>query len=106
MKNIDDTTKSIYLFDISSAIVYVGGANNAVTGTTTTTNHNHAITTNTSVTSNFKRQNTIDSATIKENTARLCARPVKNTANLTNAAAVPLESSKFSIENCRLNPER
>ncbi|XP_065199677.1 MAP/microtubule affinity-regulating kinase 3 isoform X8 [Planococcus citri] len=70
-----------------------GGANNATTGTTTTTNHNHAITTNTSVTSNFKRQNTIDSATIKENTARLSARPVKNTANLTNAAAVPLESN-------------
>ncbi|RZF33137.1 hypothetical protein LSTR_LSTR004823 [Laodelphax striatellus] len=32
--------------------------------------------------SNFKRQNTVDSATIKENTARLNSRPTKNTANL------------------------
>ncbi|XKL67986.1 hypothetical protein PGB90_003477 [Kerria lacca] len=64
--------------------------NTPVTGSTT--NHNHTITTSAAVTSNFKRQNTIDSATIKENTARLNPRP-KNTANVTNAAAVPIDSN-------------
>lgn len=50
-------------------------------GTTTTTNHNHSSTGtgSTATASNFKRQNTVDSATIKENTARLNSRaPVKN----------------------------
>lgn len=72
----------------------IRGGNNAVTGATT--NHNHTITTSAAVTSNFKRQNTIDSATIKENTNRLNTRPVKNTATLTNATAVPLDSNVSS----------
>ncbi|XP_075211589.1 serine/threonine-protein kinase MARK2-like isoform X5 [Lycorma delicatula] len=46
-------------------------------------NHNHSSTgSNSAGGSNFKRQNTVDSATIKENTARLSSRPAKNTANL------------------------
>lgn len=41
-------------------------------GTTNSTNHNH----NVAIPStNFKRQNTIDAASIKENTARLSSRP-------------------------------
>ncbi|KAK7602325.1 hypothetical protein V9T40_007914 [Parthenolecanium corni] len=66
---------------------------NAAPGNTTN-NYNHTATTNSAtVTSNFKRQNTIDSATIKENTVRLNARPVKNTANLTNPSTIPLDSN-------------
>ncbi|CAG2060663.1 unnamed protein product, partial [Timema podura] len=55
----------------------------APTGTPNAANHNHT------PASNFKRQNTVDSATIKENTARInsasvAARPtaVKNAANI------------------------
>jgi len=41
-------------------------------GTTNSTNHNH----NVAIPStNFKRQNTIDAASIKENTARINSRP-------------------------------
>jgi len=75
----------------------LGAAGNAASANTTN-NYNHTINTNSAtVTSNFKRQNTIDSATIKENTVRLNARPVKNTANLTNPSAVPLDSSSYSF---------
>lgn len=41
-------------------------------GTTNSTNHNHNVTI---PSTNFKRQNTIDGAGIKENTARLNSRP-------------------------------
>uniref|UniRef100_A0A1B6DFJ7 MAP/microtubule affinity-regulating kinase 3 n=1 Tax=Clastoptera arizonana TaxID=38151 RepID=A0A1B6DFJ7_9HEMI len=57
-------------------------------GTVTVTNHNHSGSGsgvgggNAVAGSNFKRQNTVDSATIKENTARLNSRPAKNTANI------------------------
>lgn len=67
------------------------------TATGATTNHNHTITAVSTITSNFKRQNTIDSASIKENSGRLSSRPVKNTANLTNVPATPLDSSKPMI---------
>ncbi|XP_073995091.1 serine/threonine-protein kinase MARK2-like isoform X15 [Rhodnius prolixus] len=52
------------------------GANSAV-------NHNHNTTGGGSVNaaSNFKRQNTVDTATIKENTARLNSRQTKNTTS-------------------------
>uniref|UniRef100_A0A224X7R3 MAP/microtubule affinity-regulating kinase 3 n=1 Tax=Panstrongylus lignarius TaxID=156445 RepID=A0A224X7R3_9HEMI len=52
------------------------GANSAV-------NHNHNTTGGGSVSaaSNFKRQNTVDTATIKENTARLNSRQTKNTTS-------------------------
>jgi len=55
-------------------------------GTANTTNHNHSSGGggggNTATASNFKRQNTVDSATIKENTARLNSRAPTKTANL------------------------
>ncbi|XP_052125830.1 serine/threonine-protein kinase MARK2-like isoform X6 [Frankliniella occidentalis] len=58
-------------------------------GTPNSSNHNHN-----STTSNFKRQNTVDSATIKENTARINSAsaatrptPVKNSSNM------PVDSS-------------
>ncbi|KAK9496525.1 hypothetical protein O3M35_013186 [Rhynocoris fuscipes] len=49
-------------------------------GGNSTVNHNHNTTGGGSVsaTSNFKRQNTVDTATIKENTARLNSRQTKN----------------------------
>lgn len=78
-----------------------GGGNNAAitvttmtTTTTTTVNHNYTTSNTSAPINNFKRQNTIDSATIKENTARLNPRPVKNTANLTIPAPLPIDSSK------------
>ncbi|XP_014249998.1 serine/threonine-protein kinase MARK2-like isoform X4 [Cimex lectularius] len=48
------------------------------TGTNTTMNHNHITSGSVTQGSNFKRQNTVDTATIKENTARLNSRPAKN----------------------------
>ncbi|XP_061380978.1 serine/threonine-protein kinase MARK2-like isoform X11 [Danaus plexippus] len=50
----------------------------AQVGTTTTT-ANNTTSTATTTTSNFKRQNTIDSASIKENTARIAQMQVQNT---------------------------
>ncbi|XP_054282751.1 serine/threonine-protein kinase MARK2-like isoform X4 [Macrosteles quadrilineatus] len=54
-------------------------------GTANTTNHNHSSgggNSTTATASNFKRQNTVDSATIKENTARINSRAPAKTANL------------------------
>lgn len=63
-------------------------------GTTNSTNHNHSSGGGgggaAATASNFKRQNTVDSATIKENTARLNSRaPVK-----TNNLPVVLDNSE------------
>ncbi|XP_049863976.1 serine/threonine-protein kinase MARK2-like isoform X21 [Schistocerca gregaria] len=64
----------------------------APTGTPNVSNHNHA------PTSNFKRQNTVDSATIKENTARInSASAATRPAPPKNTAAIPvLDSSAAS----------
>jgi len=52
------------IFIVSNKLLFLG--------TTNSTNHNH----NVAIPStNFKRQNTIDAASIKENTARLNSRP-------------------------------
>ncbi|XP_034235188.1 serine/threonine-protein kinase MARK2-like isoform X9 [Thrips palmi] len=66
-----------------------GTASGVPAGTPNSSNHNHN-----STTSNFKRQNTVDSATIKENTARINSAsaatrptPVKNSTNM------PVDSS-------------
>ncbi|CAK1549373.1 unnamed protein product [Leptosia nina] len=56
----------------------------AQVGTTTST-ANNTTSTATTTTSNFKRQNTIDSASIKENTARIAQMQVQNTARPTSA---------------------
>ncbi|XP_049863969.1 serine/threonine-protein kinase MARK2-like isoform X14 [Schistocerca gregaria] len=67
-------------------------AGGAPTGTPNVSNHNHA------PTSNFKRQNTVDSATIKENTARInSASAATRPAPPKNTAAIPvLDSSAAS----------
>ncbi|CAH4037448.1 unnamed protein product [Pieris brassicae] len=52
---------------------------------TTTSSANNTTSTATTTTSNFKRQNTIDSASIKENTARIAQMQVQNTARPTSA---------------------
>lgn len=68
-------------------------------GTTNSTNHNHSSAGGgggggaAATASNFKRQNTVDSATIKENTARLNSRgPVK-----TNNIPVVLDNSESKV---------
>lgn len=68
-------------------------------GTTNSTNHNHSSTGGSggggaaATASNFKRQNTVDSATIKENTARLNSRgPAK-----TNNIPVVLDNSESNV---------
>ncbi|GBP29153.1 hypothetical protein EVAR_17691_1 [Eumeta japonica] len=50
-----------------------------------TTANNTQSTTSTTTTSNFKRQNTIDSATIKENTARIAQMQVQSSTRPTSA---------------------
>lgn len=63
-------------------------------GAANTTNHNHSGGGGTTATaSNFKRQNTVDSATIKENTARLNSRAPAKTANLP-----VLDTSMFIVD--------
>ncbi|XP_041985887.1 serine/threonine-protein kinase MARK2-like isoform X4 [Aricia agestis] len=52
---------------------------------TTTSAANNTTSTSTTTTSNFKRQNTIDSASIKENTARIAQMQVQNTSRPTSA---------------------
>ncbi|CAH0718578.1 unnamed protein product, partial [Brenthis ino] len=52
---------------------------------TTTSAANNTTSTATTTTSNFKRQNTIDSASIKENTARIAQMQVQNTTRPTSA---------------------
>ncbi|XP_047541121.1 serine/threonine-protein kinase MARK2-like isoform X6 [Vanessa atalanta] len=52
---------------------------------TTTSAANNTTSTSTTTTSNFKRQNTIDSASIKENTARIAQMQVQNTTRPTSA---------------------
>ncbi|XP_068624417.1 serine/threonine-protein kinase MARK2-like isoform X3 [Battus philenor] len=56
----------------------------AQVGTTTST-ANNTTSTATTTTSNFKRQNTIDSASIKENTARIAQMQVQNTTRPSSA---------------------
>lgn len=53
---------------------------------TTTTAANNTTSTATTTTSNFKRQNTIDSASIKENTARIAQMQVASTTRPSSAA--------------------
>ncbi|KAJ8707973.1 hypothetical protein PYW08_010339 [Mythimna loreyi] len=53
---------------------------------TTTTAANNTTSTATTTTSNFKRQNTIDSASIKENTARIAQMQVQSTTRPSSAA--------------------
>ncbi|XP_075987567.1 serine/threonine-protein kinase MARK2-like isoform X6 [Anticarsia gemmatalis] len=53
---------------------------------TTTTAANNTTSTATTTTSNFKRQNTIDSASIKENTARIAQMQVQSTSRPSSAA--------------------
>ncbi|KAL0810508.1 hypothetical protein ABMA28_010629 [Loxostege sticticalis] len=53
---------------------------------TTTTSANNTTSTSTTTTSNFKRQNTIDSASIKENTARIAQMQVASGGRPTSAA--------------------
>ncbi|ODN05672.1 MAP/microtubule affinity-regulating kinase 3 [Orchesella cincta] len=68
-------------------------ASHAAAGTGTnaaTSNHNHAITT----TNNFKRQNTVDSATIKENTARISAASgAGGTGSTTSSSSRPASAA-------------
>ncbi|CAG5059893.1 unnamed protein product [Parnassius apollo] len=52
---------------------------------TTTSAANNTTSTATTTTSNFKRQNTIDSASIKENTARIAQMQVQNTTRPSSA---------------------
>ncbi|XP_052742721.1 serine/threonine-protein kinase MARK2 isoform X3 [Bicyclus anynana] len=52
---------------------------------TTSSTANNTTSTATTTTSNFKRQNTIDSASIKENTARIALMQVQNTTRPTSA---------------------
>ncbi|KAF9413533.1 hypothetical protein HW555_008282 [Spodoptera exigua] len=52
----------------------------------TTTSANNTTSTATTTTSNFKRQNTIDSASIKENTARIAQMQVASTTRPSSAA--------------------
>ncbi|XP_039761676.1 serine/threonine-protein kinase MARK2-like isoform X2 [Pararge aegeria] len=52
---------------------------------TTSSAANNTTSTATTTTSNFKRQNTIDSASIKENTARIALMQVQNTTRPTSA---------------------
>ncbi|XP_050674787.1 MAP/microtubule affinity-regulating kinase 3-like isoform X3 [Leptidea sinapis] len=61
-----------------------GTGNTHAVGTTTST-ANNTTATPTTTTSNFKRQNTIDSASIKENTARIAQMQVQNTNRATSA---------------------
>lgn len=63
------------------------GTGNAVNSTASSNNHSSGASSGTSertsVSSNFKRQNTIDSATIKENTARLAAQNQRPASSIT-----------------------
>ncbi|XP_053684499.1 serine/threonine-protein kinase MARK2-like isoform X4 [Sabethes cyaneus] len=101
----------------------VGGAGNNATGTTTannavgtgtgavavnstTSSNNHSsgassgTSERTSVSSNFKRQNTIDSATIKENTARLAAQNQRPASSITK----PITSADNSSISSPVKP--
>ncbi|CAH2061951.1 unnamed protein product, partial [Iphiclides podalirius] len=60
-------------------------ATNAHAVGTTTSAANNTTSTATTTTSNFKRQNTIDSASIKENTARIAQMQVQNTTRPSSA---------------------
>uniref|UniRef100_A0A182S843 Uncharacterized protein n=1 Tax=Anopheles maculatus TaxID=74869 RepID=A0A182S843_9DIPT len=81
-----------------------GGGTAGVTGNSVHTgaNSNHSTGTGgsgggaserTSISSNFKRQNTIDSATIKENTARLAAQNQRPASSITKPIT--------SVDNCK-----
>ncbi|XP_049707560.1 serine/threonine-protein kinase MARK2 isoform X5 [Helicoverpa armigera] len=62
------------------------GADVLRTQGTTTTAANNTTSTATTTTSNFKRQNTIDSASIKENTARIAQMQVQSSTRPSSAA--------------------
>ncbi|XP_055921741.1 MAP/microtubule affinity-regulating kinase 3 isoform X7 [Eupeodes corollae] len=94
-------------------ITGVGPTNAAATATPAGNNHSGTGTGTTadrsSISSNFKRQNTIDSATIKENTARLAAqnqrpasatqKPVSTGDSSVTSPAKPRSSSKYDPTN-------
>ncbi|CAD7089215.1 unnamed protein product [Hermetia illucens] len=73
----------------AAAAITSGGTNHAGTGATTGTDRS-------SISSNFKRQNTIDSATIKENTARIAAQN-QRPASATQKPVSSADNSKSSI---------
>ncbi|KFB50199.1 AGAP012064-PA-like protein [Anopheles sinensis] len=90
----------------AAGTVVGGGAGGGTTGVTgnsvlggANSNHNSGIgsgssaSERTSISSNFKRQNTIDSATIKENTARLAAQNQRPASSITKPIT--------SVENCK-----
>ncbi|XP_055921757.1 serine/threonine-protein kinase MARK2 isoform X22 [Eupeodes corollae] len=86
----------------AAATATPAGNNHSGTGTGTTADRS-------SISSNFKRQNTIDSATIKENTARLAAqnqrpasatqKPVSTGDSSVTSPAKPRSSSKYDPTN-------
>ncbi|XP_047999948.1 MAP/microtubule affinity-regulating kinase 3-like isoform X7 [Leguminivora glycinivorella] len=61
---------------------------------TTTSAANNTTSTSTTTTSNFKRQNTIDSASIKENTVRIAQMQVQSTARPASAQPKPEPRSR------------
>ncbi|XP_058174008.1 MAP/microtubule affinity-regulating kinase 3-like isoform X1 [Anopheles ziemanni] len=92
----------------AAGTVVGGGAGGGTTGVTgnsvlggPNSNHNSGIgsgssaSERTSISSNFKRQNTIDSATIKENTARLAAQNQRPASSITKPIA-SVENSSIS----------
>ncbi|XP_055839003.1 serine/threonine-protein kinase MARK2 isoform X29 [Episyrphus balteatus] len=86
----------------AAATTTPAGNNHSGTGTGTTADRS-------SISSNFKRQNTIDSATIKENTARLAAqnqrpasatqKPISSGDSSVTSPAKPRSSSKYDPTN-------
>ncbi|XP_055529097.1 serine/threonine-protein kinase MARK2-like isoform X30 [Wyeomyia smithii] len=84
----------------------VGTGTGAVAVNSTTSSNNHGsgassgTSERTSVSSNFKRQNTIDSATIKENTARLAAQNQRPASSITK----PITSADNSSISSPVKP--
>ncbi|XP_058837263.1 serine/threonine-protein kinase MARK2-like isoform X6 [Topomyia yanbarensis] len=88
----------------AGATAGTGGGVAAVNNTASTNNHSSGASSGTSertsVSSNFKRQNTIDSATIKENTARLAAQNQRPASSITK----PITSADNSSISSPVKP--
>ncbi|KAI8433601.1 hypothetical protein MSG28_015622 [Choristoneura fumiferana] len=68
---------------------------------TTTSAANNTTSTSTTTTSNFKRQNTIDSASIKENTVRIAQMQVQSTTRPASAQPKPEPRSRTAAAGAR-----
>ncbi|XP_073965907.1 serine/threonine-protein kinase MARK2-like isoform X4 [Choristoneura fumiferana] len=76
-------------------------AANAHSVGTTTSAANNTTSTSTTTTSNFKRQNTIDSASIKENTVRIAQMQVQSTTRPASAQPKPEPRSRTAAAGAR-----